>query len=444
MSAIDLIIQVSRRTSDSIEVLLAGASREPASVTFDYEGIKRFANILADPLGRKGRVTLQELVDFGMQLKAMILPEEIADVVKSSYHKLPLDHKLRIRLVLTDPELSQIPWEYLFFPLEADNQSMHGFLVLNSKVSLVRHEPLMAAEPSMHVAHPLHILAAGASPLNLPLLDIERDLKNVREAIAESPEFHYSETDKLTRESLVTAGQQAHIFHYSGHAKFGIGRNDDVTALQAGQPQGFLQLFDAAIKGSEDFPAEKLAVNLASMRLVVLSACESSKRDDVEVWSGLAPAIIQSGVPAVLAMQFPVFDKAAMAFNHTFYKSLGVGHSVDEAVYAGRLAILNLQRPFDFDWGVPTLYMRSKNGVLFNGLADDPKLDSAREAHRTVIQNYVESVAGRFIGAIIDPSAPGKTDVINKTKTVEKGGVFIGSVLTKSGQIKDDSIDEDT
>jgi hypothetical protein len=61
------------------------------------------------------------------------------------------------------------------------------------------------------------------------------------------------------------------------------------------------------------------------LRLVVLNACKSATtalRSGEHPFAGIATALIREGVPAVVAMQFPISDKAAIIFSQTFYQRL--------------------------------------------------------------------------------------------------------------------------
>ena len=69
----------------------------------------------------------------------------------------------------------------------------------------------------------------------------------------------------------------------------------------------------------------------------------------MNVWSGVAPALMRAGIPGAVAMQYEVYDDSATAFARRFYQSLAAGLSLDEAVAAGRLAILNAGGPDDVD-----------------------------------------------------------------------------------------------
>jgi tetratricopeptide (TPR) repeat protein len=70
------------------------------------------------------------------------------------------------------------------------------------------------------------------------------------------------------------------------------------------------------------------------------------------------------GVPAVVAMQFPISDEAAITFARGFYTALSVGRPVDASVTQARLAIFAGNN--DVEWGTPVLYMRTPDGRIFD------------------------------------------------------------------------------
>jgi hypothetical protein len=98
--------------------------------------------------------------------------------------------------------------------------------------------------------------------------------------------------------------------------------------------------------------------------LVVLNACNSAELSGAHPFGGVASALVRAGMPAVVAMQFPVSDEAAIAFSNRFYTRLAAGDPVDLAVAEGRLGISN-KLPGSFEWATPALYLRVPDGVLF-------------------------------------------------------------------------------
>jgi hypothetical protein len=79
---------------------------------------------------------------------------------------------------------------------------------------------------------------------------------------------------------------------------------------------------------------------------------------------------VKEKVPAVVAMQFKVGDRAAIGFMLAFYLLVLDGYPVDQAVSEARRQIYRNPGPQgDWatirDWGTPVLYLRSKDGILF-------------------------------------------------------------------------------
>ena len=90
----------------------------------------------------------------------------------------------------------------------------------------------------------------------------------------------------------------------------------------------------------------------ARVRLAVLLACESARVGDKLIWSGLAPKLLLAGVPAVLGMQYPVYDDYANLFARTFYGALLRTGDAVAALRAARRADVREA------WYSPVLYLR--------------------------------------------------------------------------------------
>jgi len=72
-----------------------------------------------------------------------------------------------------------------------------------------------------------------------------------------------------------------------------------------------------------------------------------------------------AGVPAVVAMQFPISDQAAIAFTDCLYPRLAQGLPLDTAVGEARKAIRIADRS-SLEWATPVLFMRTPDGKLFD------------------------------------------------------------------------------
>ena len=105
------------------------------------------------------------------------------------------------------------------------------------------------------------------------------------------------------------------------------------------------------------------------LRMVVLNACRSARTDAVDPFGGIAQGLVQQDATAVVAMQFPISDRAAVTFTSDFYGSLADGLPVDQAVTSARKALL---AEFRDEWATPVLFMRAPDGHIFENVAAEP------------------------------------------------------------------------
>ena len=205
--------------------------------------------------------------------------------------------------------------------------------------------------------------------------------------------------------------------------------------------KGYLAFHD------ERVDAEQMGINLRSngIRLAVLAGCKTGRRDGVSVWSGVAPALVKAEIPAVVANQYRIKDKCAIAFSHQFYQALAGGLPIERAVAAGRIAAYNEDKQ-GRDWGVPVLYLRAADGQLFEGAADP----EARQRQRNSAEAYVDIRAGEvragavLVGADIDKMLSGKLKVAMRIAGAvlgEAGGAVFGDIEGGSVDVQMDVVE---
>jgi formylglycine-generating enzyme required for sulfatase activity/ABC-type branched-subunit amino acid transport system substrate-binding protein len=148
--------------------------------------------------------------------------------------------------------------------------------------------------------------------------------------------------------------------------------------------------------------------NVPSLRLVFLNACETarvSKQAGLDPFAGVAAAMVMAGIPAVVAMQFPITDEAAIRFAGRFYPLLAAGEPVDYAVGQGRLAI-RVAESETLEWATPVLFMRAPDGAIFQvseewkakqRLRDLPS-DQDEELAQRLEQLYIDGLAAYYTG----------------------------------------------
>jgi hypothetical protein len=369
----------------------------------------------------KGIRHLDELIHLGEALADLLLPGQVREMLLRSLDTINADEGLRLRLLLDDPQIANLPWEYLYLQRTPGEKGLAGFLALDPRIVIVRHEAMPQKPGAVQATRPLKVVVALSSPSDLMSLDLEQERRYITEALAEMDGLELQFVEQITVEALGTAASGSHIFHFAGH---GYGPEEESS--------GALIFVDEQAR-SHPFPADKLAQTLAGVRLVVLGACESGRRNGVNVWSGMASTLMRSGIPAAVAMQYEIYDRSAIAFTRGFYYALAIGFPVDQAVTQGRLAILNLDGPFDLDFGVPVLYMRAADGLLFPALTADPILAEERKQLEIQVRQQVEELFGEMTGIEGGEMLAGTIDVDQRAQTIGAEGKMIGVKLDRIG-----------
>ena len=271
-----------------------------------------------------------------------------------------------LRLVIKQdprhPDLARIfslPWEYLFRPDPPD------FLSLSRKTPVVRYPAVPRPQGGGPLPEQLRILALVSAPSDQMELDLEAEREHVRAAWCTHPsvKIDYFEHANLTGLRQRLLAHDYHVLHFMGHGGFDQSKG-----------KGLLFFEDADGK-ADAVSGERLATFLkdfCKIRLVFLNACQTGQNETsgINAFAGIAAALVMGGIPAVLAMQYPVSDRAAIAFGETFYRRLAAGDPVDTAVVEGRLAIHGLDER-GTEWGTPVLYSRVPQG----GLLFTPRLE---------------------------------------------------------------------
>jgi len=319
---------------------------------------------------RRRQLSLAEIIDLGEKLGEALFPPRVRSFLTTSLNRLGDQVGLRIRLRPDTYGLAELPWEYVYLPLSsvpAKSRGPEGFLALNRRVSLVRFESQEGAMVPVDAGvSPLRLVALLASPDDpgYERLDVAKERKSIEQALADLPAIRPEFASDATVDTLLDVLRTpAHIFHFAGHGEF-KGEMGDRYGSQEGA--GAVILVDDE-GHARPFSAQKLAINLTgrSVRLAVLTACEVGQRDAANAWAGVVTALTHAGIPAVVGMQFRIRDTNALAFSRAFYRALAAGQPIDAAVADGRFAIFNRGDENERDWGVPVLYLRAEDGVLF-------------------------------------------------------------------------------
>lgn len=261
------------------------------------------------------------------------------------------DANLRVRLRLTDvPELLDLPWELLF------DAGRSRFLALDDRSTLIRHLPVQEPVAAMSVVLPLNILVVMASPPGAAPLDYRQELKNLDAALQPLIQRGLVRLEPL--ENATVEGFREKLKEHPWHVLHFIGHGDYDSETREGR-----LLFESAEGGSRTLGAGRLGDLLRpyrSLRLVLLNACEGGRSSREDPFAGLAQALVQKGIPAVVAMQFPITDRAAIVLAGEFYRGIAEGRPVEQALAGARREVNVSGDEGEIEWATPVLYMRGE------------------------------------------------------------------------------------
>lgn len=337
----------------------AGEAQETADFPFDAVALKyhltKLENALLKSSGLGRAVSPEEQVvqEFGQALFDFLMPGEIGrryDVSQTLCRQA--GKGLRLKLRIEDPRLSGLPWEFLY------DRRFNTYLALSHYTPLVRYLELPQALRPLEVAAPLRILGMVANPVNLPSLKVAVEKERVEQALADLRAAGLVELTWLEGEGwrdLQRAMRRTwHIFHFIGHGGFDRQRKEGYLAFSNQQGE------------ADHIGAGSLTrlLDHDALRLVLLNACDGGQ-SGADVFSSTAAALVRSGRPCVVAMQYAITDAAAVEFAHTFYDALAYGLPLEGAVSDARNSI-TFSRQGSLEWGTPVIFTHAPDGVLFN------------------------------------------------------------------------------
>ncbi len=328
--------------------------------------------------------------DFGAALFDALIGGEIRNRYDVSRQMAAAQGQgLRIKLRVDAPALPPLPWELLY------DARLGDFVCLAQTTPLVRYVALPQPLQPLQVELPLRILGMVAAPEGLPPLDSAREQARVDAALAPLRAAGQAEWRWLAGQSwraLQQALQQGpwHIFHFVGHAGFDAARDEGMLLL-AGEQNEAAPLYAGELA--------RLLGDHRSLRLAVLNACEGARVGESSIFSSVALRLTQRGLPAVLAMQYPITDRAAIEFGQSFYGALAAALPVDAATGEARKAV-SLSRPGAIEWATPVLHMRAPDGVLWQAQAKPTKVEETMDEKPAWWDQLPDTLGGLHTGDV--------------------------------------------
>ncbi|HOT90992.1 MAG TPA: CHAT domain-containing protein [Anaerolineae bacterium] len=374
------------------------APRDPTigvyAVTAELDGDAKFYGTLQ--MGTTERAALAMLTDpveYGTALFDALFCGDIHTAYTTARERARTQTAGRLRLRLwidhAAADLHALIWERLHYRSEGG-----AFRVAtDAKLPFSRYFGLQRGAASA-ISGPTRMLCVIANPQNLddytlPAFDVEAEVANLCTAldglrqsgmaIAIMPGRTGLSADQMRR--LKEAGYTVlpgvssldrifealayapgyHLLHFVGHGVFAQHRGQAALLLEDEAGQARL-VTDADLTG-------RLAGLDLKPYLIFLAACESASRGRVErivdrpnPFVGLAPRMVQIGIPAVVAMQDQIAMTAAQTLTRHFYRFLLQHGIVDKALNQARGFLVDTP-----DWATPVLFMRLREGRLLEG-----------------------------------------------------------------------------
>jgi len=180
------------------------------------------------------------------------------------------------------------------------------------------------------------------------------------QVLAAIPDVSFSILKNPDNEAIQTELQkEPHVIHYLGH-----GTSSQLVLVDK----------DNHVKLINDQEFGALFLGRRSVRLVVLNACASAQAGNGSLFSGMGPALVKAGVPAVVAMQYPTVQlQTASRFSRALYRALASGRQVDAAVNEGR-NLLASDSMTTRDWSTPVLYLGTRSRRILDFQSDNQEV----------------------------------------------------------------------
>ncbi|MFZ0546040.1 MAG: CHAT domain-containing protein [Candidatus Promineifilaceae bacterium] len=263
---------------------------------------------------------------------------------------------LRVRLILEDESLRQLPWEYIY-----DSKRNYEYL------ALYRHSPLVRYINSGII--PKRLERDRAARLLLAYSVNPDDQVAVQTAVSELAAIE-KELGDLTRDKRVKIENAGQINRDRLQQLLSTFEPDMLHLIAASQAEnGPHLIFSNAAGGLVELSASKFKVLLrASARVVILSAPPSQQAEN-DAGLALAEALLQAEVPAVVALHREMPAAVAGRFAAQFYRYLALGKTLDAAATETRI---NISLDDEIAWGIPAIYMRAEDGRLWSEAAPVP------------------------------------------------------------------------
>lgn len=375
-------------TLTNFDISIQG-EKAPYSITARYDSFTasgEFTPSIADPEWHKAYHSLAQsmltpdadtVMAVGSRLWATLIRGPVRDLWVSARADIERGRVagLRLRLDLQPPPVAALPWEALYDPDRNVVFAAHPHFALVRVATIYQH---VGSPRPLAVQLPLRILIAAPDDAG-GVLDSQREIAEVSQIMGKFS-HSYVQVETLTGPFTITdlrtklAKVNPVILHFIGH-----GEPSGLWLWQRGRPSLT--------------PAQSLRAVMErspSVRLALLNSCLAARPTGPHAFGGVAAQLLQAGLPAVIGMQYPIRNDAAIDFAQFLYEELLSGSCpgvIDYAISAARSGLYAVN-PGDFSFGTPILWLNSEEGRIFapssdtgdnreNGSGEDIETDEA-------------------------------------------------------------------
>jgi tetratricopeptide (TPR) repeat protein len=364
----------------------AALAQDPLQALLTMPGSQ--AAFPGSPYGRQGSDA--PWMQLGQSLYQHIFRDRIRDSwLAAQGIALNRRQTLRLRLGIKESRLQRLPWEVLY----GDDRP----LATGNDVTLCRYYQApnavdLGAMAPLPVAHePVRVLVVISAPDDQERLALRHEIQQIIGELERSTpqtakpalgstvgtgfspiQLQLTILEQPGRPELVQALEQGQfqVLHYAGHS--------DVS-----ETGGDLFLVNRQTGLTDWLSGEDLAGLLVNngIRLAIFNSCRGAftPQDDASAgWreQNLVQALVNRGVPAVIAMAERIPDDVAIGFTQLIYRNLHQGYPIDLCLSRVRQGLISAYRSDHPYWMLPILYLRPEfDGYLYRQGEADTELD---------------------------------------------------------------------
>ncbi len=332
----------------------------PQAIAFQFPALPHYGEIArfvaaAREARLSGATEVRDAQQVGGLLFQAIFPPEVLARFRAAREAIPTQGRLSIRLRLP-ATLSAIPWELLY---DATNDQ---FLALADDLALVRCPELATPLRPLQLDGPLQVVVVLASPRGVRPIDLDRELERVQAALRRPLATGQVALDVIrgpgTYDQLRDRlDSPVHVLHVLCHGDLDEERGEGVL------------LFEDIGGDKETIGSAQLRLLIEKQRgqtrLVVLNSCLGAVSGGNNPFGSVGAALMQGGVPAVLAMQFEFPAESANELARILYADLVKGRPIGVALTEARRHLYGIDT-YRLDWAIPVLFLRGNDGALFS------------------------------------------------------------------------------